>query len=324
VLYTYASGIDQPLEVVRPGVSSPFVVVPHTDWSGQYDVVTYTGSAYGECGIQFGYGLGSGGICFPFELPAQSAYGDVFPRKPTYEDPGIRSWSGSLMQSGRDASGLLYRRNRYLDPKSGRFTQEDPIGLAGGLNLFGYANGDPVNFGDPFGLKVCFKANPQVRQMSGSRQVGTQVAALEQATGSTIALDSDNCIASVRERRVGSGFAELRRRLQELAAADEVINITFYPALWGDDQNYAHGGGRGTTWGLIEMSPNLGRYPARVGPFCTRQFGARSSYAAVLAHELLGHSYYQRRTGRQSGESYAIAVQNIYHSQVGERQRCTH
>lgn len=34
----------------------------------------------------------------------------------------------------------------------GRLTQEDPIGLAGGLNLYGYANGDPVNFSDPFGL----------------------------------------------------------------------------------------------------------------------------------------------------------------------------
>jgi uncharacterized protein RhaS with RHS repeats len=46
----------------------------------------------------------------------------------------------------------LYRRNRYYDPGTGRFTQEDPIGLAGGLNLYGYAGGDPVNFGDPFGL----------------------------------------------------------------------------------------------------------------------------------------------------------------------------
>jgi hypothetical protein len=34
-------------------------------------------------------------------------------------------------------------------------TQEDPLGLAGGLNLYGYANGDPVNFSDPFGLQGC-------------------------------------------------------------------------------------------------------------------------------------------------------------------------
>ena len=34
------------------------------------------------------------------------------------------------------------------------FTQEDPIGLAGGLNLYGFAGGDPVNFSDPFGLYI--------------------------------------------------------------------------------------------------------------------------------------------------------------------------
>jgi len=27
-----------------------------------------------------------------------------------------------------------------------------PIGLAGGINLYGFAGGDPVNFSDPFGL----------------------------------------------------------------------------------------------------------------------------------------------------------------------------
>ncbi|MFG0312568.1 MAG: AHH domain-containing protein, partial [Phycisphaerales bacterium] len=42
--------------------------------------------------------------------------------------------------------------NRYYDPATGQFTQQDPIGIAGGLNLYGFANGDPVNFSDPFGL----------------------------------------------------------------------------------------------------------------------------------------------------------------------------
>jgi RHS repeat-associated protein len=52
----------------------------------------------------------------------------------------------------RDRSGLDDHRQRVYDPQSGRFTQEDPIGLAGGLNLYGFANSDPVNFSDPFGL----------------------------------------------------------------------------------------------------------------------------------------------------------------------------
>ena len=63
-----------------------------------------------------------------------------------------RPVAGSLIEDKRDGSGLLFRRNRYMDPATGRFTQEDPIGLAGGLNLYGFASGDPVNFSDPFGL----------------------------------------------------------------------------------------------------------------------------------------------------------------------------
>ena len=35
---------------------------------------------------------------------------------------------------------------------AGQFTQQDPIGIAGGANVYGFAGGDPVNFSDPFGL----------------------------------------------------------------------------------------------------------------------------------------------------------------------------
>ena len=45
-----------------------------------------------------------------------------------------------------------YDGNEKYDPETGHFTQEDPIGLAGGMNLYGFAGGDPVNFSDPTGL----------------------------------------------------------------------------------------------------------------------------------------------------------------------------
>src|SRR3954469_10809276 len=61
---------------------------------------------------------------------------------------------GTLIDGMRDNSGQMYMRNRYYDPASGRFTQEDPIGLAGGLNAYGFAAGDPVSFDDPYGLKT--------------------------------------------------------------------------------------------------------------------------------------------------------------------------
>ncbi|MFC5771134.1 RHS repeat-associated core domain-containing protein, partial [Thauera sinica] len=49
-------------------------------------------------------------------------------------------------------SGLFYNWNRYYDPTIGRYISPDPIGLAGGLNLFGYANQSPLRFTDPKGL----------------------------------------------------------------------------------------------------------------------------------------------------------------------------
>jgi len=62
------------------------------------------------------------------------------------------SWQGTLLVDKADGTRTNFRRNRYYDPTAGQFTQEDPIGLAGGLNLYGFAGGDPVNFSDPFGL----------------------------------------------------------------------------------------------------------------------------------------------------------------------------
>jgi hypothetical protein len=47
---------------------------------------------------------------------------------------------------------LANLRHVKYNPASGPSTQPDPIGLAGGLNLYGYAGGDPINFSDPFGL----------------------------------------------------------------------------------------------------------------------------------------------------------------------------
>jgi len=52
-----------------------------------------------------------------------------------------------------EETGLHYNRHRYYDPNTGQFTQQDPIGLLGGINNYGYAP-NPTGWIDPFGL-VC-------------------------------------------------------------------------------------------------------------------------------------------------------------------------
>jgi RHS repeat-associated protein len=50
-----------------------------------------------------------------------------------------------------ETNGLYYYRARKYHPTWGRFMQPDPIGYAGGSNLYSYVGNDPLNYSDPSG-----------------------------------------------------------------------------------------------------------------------------------------------------------------------------
>ena len=126
---------------------------------------------------------------------------------------------GTLLEEKQDGAGTLYRRNRQYDPTRGRFAQEDPIGLAGGLNLYGYANGDPVNFSDPFGL--CPERDPNCKEFTGAdaravfRALAGMAPAMEQ--GLTIA-GAVNFAPALVMAAGGGGFSTLGLSAQSAAA----------------------------------------------------------------------------------------------------------
>ena len=55
---------------------------------------------------------------------------------------------------------LYYVRNRTYSPTLGRWIQRDPIGVAGGINLYEYVNGRAVVALDPTGTSACLNAGP--------------------------------------------------------------------------------------------------------------------------------------------------------------------
>src|SRR5437016_203574 len=68
--------------------------------------------------------------------------------EPVFVSEGVRSSS-----SGRenDGTGVYFYRSRYYSPSLQRFVSEDPIGTAGGINLYAYVGNDPILLTDPTG-----------------------------------------------------------------------------------------------------------------------------------------------------------------------------
>jgi RHS repeat-associated protein len=144
VAFTFGLKLDQPLSVTRLRYMNsfietwaPFSIVPFWTVRGTADSSYFAATGKTNCNAT---------RC------VLVSYGDEYwtPSWRRYFAPP--TFQGTLLTDKADHTGQLFRRNRYYDPATGRFTQEDPIGLAGGLNAYGFAGGDPVNFSDPFGL----------------------------------------------------------------------------------------------------------------------------------------------------------------------------
>ncbi|TDB42522.1 hypothetical protein C5467_24000 [Photorhabdus khanii subsp. guanajuatensis] len=71
-----------------------------------------------------------------------------------------------------EESGLFYNRFRYYSPETGQYLSPDPLGLAGGVNPYGYVS-NPVSFVDPFGLAGCPGANPNISKSGNELGVVT-------------------------------------------------------------------------------------------------------------------------------------------------------
>jgi RHS repeat-associated protein len=83
-------------------------------------------------------------------IVTQYAY-DPYGNQSTVVGGTVASDLGYAGYFNHAASGLNFTRNRAYDPVHARWINRDPIGEAGGINLYAYVGGNPLTYRDPSG-----------------------------------------------------------------------------------------------------------------------------------------------------------------------------
>ncbi|MBS1801233.1 MAG: Ig-like domain-containing protein [Acidobacteria bacterium] len=196
----------------------------------------------------------------------------------SYEPFGNTTVSGasttnSFAYTGReiDTAGLYYYRSRYYSPATGRFLSEDPIGIAGGINLYAYTSNNPLNYTDPLGTSNSIVHVYETYQgarsaelgMLDSATLGLMVAAVDfNGTQDTSAVDAnqhgmsgylpDGPVQTPKEAHDGTAdfvrsMAGRKNGLWDFARGLHAVQDSYsgshdYRPWYGNSRNMAHQG----------------------------------------------------------------------------------
>ena len=99
-----------------------------------------------------------------------------------------------------EETGTHYNQQRDYAPGLGRYVQRDPIGLSGGINVYGYGYGNPLAYADPDGL-VPLVLTPCVTSPQGAMAC----AALIGATATAVANACSNAVSAINDWMFSDG-----------------------------------------------------------------------------------------------------------------------
>lgn len=198
----------------------------------------------------------------------------------TYEPFGKATKTGAATTNsfgftGReeDGTGLMYYRARYYNPSTQRFISEDPIGLLGGINSYGYVDQSPTQYTDPAGqlitLPLAFAGGTIAAGIEGWRQVGAWI-----FSGNEEEFDNKKLVTSFASGFVGgltlnpaAGIALNGVGNAAAGVADRAWHGNANPANLGDIAGdlgvgiLTGGIGAGFSSQITKLAPAIGGYP---------------------------------------------------------------
>jgi len=141
--YTHGPGIDEPLVIEKGGASFYY----HADGLGSITEITDTDGTV-------------------IQSYTYSSFGEI---KSQLDPNFVQPYTFTAREFDPE-TGLYHYRARSYDGTTSRFSQVDPIGLSGGINLYTYARDNPINIVDPFGLIGLKEVlqNPKVQAIGGA------------------------------------------------------------------------------------------------------------------------------------------------------------
>lgn len=125
-----------------------------------------------------------------------------------------------------DATGLLYYRARYYDPQLKRFISEDPIGLDGGINVYAYVGGNPINYIDPEGLLLTALHSLQRGMSTQQATEASQVGNAGAVTALAIAGTAATATAAGRAAKMCYGAVEKNKDICNNAAMAAILGAS--------------------------------------------------------------------------------------------------